>query len=219
MDTVAFFTSWWLLLAGAIVGAFIWGMVNRIKWDKAWNLPHTDVPPIPERCWTYDVHALERFVTHARSIQVGNSASLAFYVRSILKKSDIVFALALSTATVWILTAVIVSTSIWEWVQWAAFPAGAMAVAYGVADVAEDLKLAAILGKSSDHLKVFDRADVSAVNMLTRIKFVTLTLSVVGAAIFVILLLIQSAIKMGSGTGATSQTDQNDFVHGAGAPA
>jgi hypothetical protein len=219
MTIIASFMGWWSLLAGLICCAFFWGMWNRIKWDRAWYTPHTSGPPIPERCWTFDVQSLEKFVEHARHIQIGQSASLTFYVQSILKRSDIVFALALSVATVWISVAVIVSAAVWEWLQWAAFPAGAMAILYGVADIAEDLKLAAILGDSSSHLKVFDRADVAAANMLTRIKIVALTLSVVGLAIFLVLLLVQSAIKLGLGTGASSGTGRDNFVHGEGAPA
>jgi hypothetical protein len=58
-----------------------------------------------------------------------------------------------------------------------------MGILYGVADVAEDLKLASIL---SAHGSI-DAGETAAANFLTRIKFVTITLSGVGIAVFLAL--------------------------------
>jgi hypothetical protein len=65
---------------------------------------------------------------------------------------------------------------------WIALPLGAMGIVYGVADVAEDVKLARIL----EHPAI-DRADAASASALTRIKMVALFLSVAGLVIFLIL--------------------------------
>ena len=65
-----------------------------------------------------------------------------------------------------------------------------MAILYGIADVAEDLKLASIL----KHPQSIDRADAAAANMLTRIKITALIPSVIGVAIYLVI----SGAEMGA---------------------
>jgi hypothetical protein len=62
-----------------------------------------------------------------------------------------------------------------------------MAIIYGVADVAEDSKLASILRYS----QTIDRAEVAATNMLTRLKMVSLTLSVLGLGFYLIIAVVE----------------------------
>ena len=59
-----------------------------------------------------------------------------------------------------------------------------MGVLYGFADVAEDVKLMAILG---DGRAIVDPAEAAAANALTRVKFTAIALSVVGALMFAVL--------------------------------
>jgi hypothetical protein len=69
----------------------------------------------------------------------------------------------------------------WTWLNWLALPAGAMAILYGVADIAEDLKLGSLLSNPDK----IDPAEAFAANMLTRVKIVTLWLSLLGVLIYV----------------------------------
>jgi hypothetical protein len=65
-----------------------------------------------------------------------------------------------------------------------------MSIAYGIADVAEDLKLASILG----HPDKIDPAEAAAANMLTRIKLTTISLSLTGLVLFVIYLVLVTIV-------------------------
>jgi hypothetical protein len=56
---------------------------------------------------------------------------------------------------------------------------GCMGILYGVADVAEDVKLTSTL-----RYRTIDPAEAAAANVLTRIKLVTIVLSIVGALVF-----------------------------------
>jgi hypothetical protein len=58
-----------------------------------------------------------------------------------------------------------------------------MGVLYGIADVAEDWKLATILDKGPS----VDPADAATANLLTRIKIATNILSGIGVAMFLLL--------------------------------
>ena len=176
-----FFLSMALIfLAG---GAFAWNIVNRVAWDKAWAASGNKNTLIPERRWAYDAQDLESFAALASSVQIGRQTALRFYVKNILKGSDILFAIALAAITAVACYKIAVSPMPFPWLNWIALPFGAMAILYGIADIAEDLKLAAILA----HPEKIDRADAAATNMLTRIKIVSLALSVVGLLIFLIL--------------------------------
>ena len=178
--------------------------MRRIHWNIAWQPPHTEVPKIPERCWTYDMRHLRGFALHAARVNVLRRPAMDYYVRVILLGSDLAFAVALTVATVWIWLLVVLRDEPWAWLpfqscfavlwpylQWFALWAIAMAILYGVADISEDVKLAAIL-KHADKL---DRANIAAANMLTRIKLVTVFLSIVGAGLFIVVSVIQAMIE------------------------
>jgi hypothetical protein len=169
--------------------SFAWNMINRARWDKAWGTAGHKNTRIPERCWVYDAHDLESFAAMASGVPIGQQTALQFYAKDILKGSDIFFAIALAAVTAFICYEIAVLPMPFRWLNWIALPFAAMAVLYGVADVAEDLKLAAILG----HPRKIDRADAAATNMLTRIKIVALSLSVVGLLIFAVISLLQTA--------------------------
>jgi hypothetical protein len=185
MDVVHFILDDWRISAFVtlVVVAIAFNTLNRIRWDVAWIASGNRNTLIPERRWSYDARDLEAFADAAR-----RAGMLGFYVNTILRGSDICFAIALSaiTAFIWYWIAV---TPMPYWIlNWAALPFGAMAILYGIADVAEDIKLATIL----DQPQSIDRADAAATNMLTRIKMVTLTLSIVGGLIFVVISVVQT---------------------------
>jgi hypothetical protein len=195
-------------LLAAICFAFAWAAANRALWEVQWHPAHTEAPQIPERCWSYDIAYLTNFVLHADRVNVAGQHSLDFYIGRILRKSDLAYAVALTASAVWIWLSIVWSDTPWRWLpffslfetlwpylQWCAFPAGAMSILYGVADICEDLKLAAIL----THSDKLDRADVAAANMLTRIKIVALILSIVGLALFGLLLAIQTLVEKTTG--------------------
>jgi hypothetical protein len=142
---------------------------------------------IPERLWTYDAADIADFAKAAVSRQVERRGLLEFYVSAILRQSDLAYAVALSAVTALIWFEIAYSPSVWTWLTWLAWPAAAMAIIYGVADVTEDLKLAAILA----HPAIIDPAEAVAVNMLTRVKMMTLSLSLVGLVIFALTQILQ----------------------------
>jgi hypothetical protein len=169
-------------IAAALV-AFIWGAAGRVRWDLACNASGNPAMRIPERSWSYDAHDLQAFANAAQHVRIGRQSALDFYVHNILKRSDICFAIALAAVTAFVCYEIAVAPLRCVLFNWAALPLGAMAILYGIADVAEDLKLASIL----KHPQNIDRADAAAANMLTRIKFVALTLSAIGVAIFLVI--------------------------------
>jgi hypothetical protein len=170
-------------LAAAALAALIWGAANRVRWDLAWEASGNQATRIPEQCWSYDAHDLEAFVNAARIVRIGRQSALDFYVHNILKRSDICFAIALAAVAAFVCYEIAVAPLLWGPFKWAAVPLGAMAILYGIADVAEDMKLASIL----KHPQNIDRADAAATNMLTRLKMTALTLSGIGIAIFLVI--------------------------------
>jgi hypothetical protein len=170
-------------LAAAALAALIWGAANRVRWDLAWKASGNQATRIPEQCWSYDGHDLEAFVTAARIVRIGRQSALDFYVRNILQRSDICFAIALAVVAAFVCYEIAVAPLLWGPFKWAAVPLGTMAILYGIADVAEDMKLASIL----KHPQNIDRADAAATNMLTRLKMTALTLSGIGVAIFLVI--------------------------------
>jgi hypothetical protein len=150
----------------------------------AWTASGNQRTPIPERCWTYDARDLEIFANAA-----DRAGMLGFYVNTILRRSDVCFAIALAAITAFIWYWIAVTPMQCQIFNWAALPMGAMAILYGIADVAEDIKLATIL----DHWQSIDRADTAATNMLTRIKMTTLILSLIGVLIFVVVSVLQTS--------------------------
>jgi len=175
-------------VAAALV-AFIWGAAGRVRWNLACNASGNPAMRIPERSWSYDAHDLQAFANAARHVRIGQQSALDFYVHNILKRSDICFAIALAAVTAFMCYEIAVAPRCVLF-NWAALPLGAMAILYGIADVAEDLKLASIL----KHPQSIDRADAAAANMLTRIKITALILSVIGVAIYLVI----SGAEMGA---------------------
>jgi hypothetical protein len=74
-----------------------------------------------------------------------------------------------------------------------AFFSECMGVLYGFADVAEDIKLRAIL---DDRRAIVDPAEAAAANALTRVKFAAIALSVVGALMFAVLTVVDRLLSM-----------------------
>jgi hypothetical protein len=200
-------------LAGLLVlaaAAFIWNGSRRIAWNRQWK---GRSGLMPERMAVYGAHELEAFVNVARSVTVNRQPALAFYAEKVLCGCDIAYAVALAavTAYAWFRLAVACSPSAADsWIAsalvWLAPFFGAMAIAYGVADIAEDLKLASILWPKATasnpdrYPDVIDRADAAAANMLTRIKMMSLGLSLIGYGLFCLLRLAQSGFERALGT-------------------
>lgn len=164
-----------------VLAALVWNGIKRTRWDLARNASGSGNKRIPERRLTYDAKDLKDFV------QASKGNVLPLYI-SILRGSDIGFAIALAAITVWLWYRIAVTPMGCTFLNWLALPLGAMAILYGIADVAEDLKLSSILSQP----QAIDRAEAAAASTLTRIKFVTLFLSAIGAAIFVAYLIVQT---------------------------
>jgi hypothetical protein len=185
MSELQLASSDWLTVLGLgiALAVFAWNGRNRAEWSARWTAKSLGSIPIPERRWTYDAHDLEDFADAAK-----RAGMLDDYI-AILRGSDLCFAISLSAVTAFIWYQVALSPMPFAVLNWAALPLGAMAILYGIADVAEDLKLATILR----HPKSIDQADAAATNTLTRLKRATLMLSVVGALIFLVLAAIEDA--------------------------
>jgi hypothetical protein len=163
-----------VLFLGVAIAAVGWNLVNRARWDAAWAAAGNAKMGIPERRWTYDAQDLERFARTAQPVGL-----LRPYLR-ILWTSDLCFAVFVATVSAYIWWRIAVTPVGYAFVNWAALPLGAMAILYGIADVAEDLKLASML----KYPHTIDQAEAAATNMLTRVKIVTISLSLIGLAIF-----------------------------------
>jgi hypothetical protein len=143
-----------------------------------------DALTAPERLWSYDAGILDKFIADARVIDTrfGDNA-LAHYVRPTLLWNDLAFAVALA---VFIALAALGVAPLLPWQPWVArvmlFMA-LMGVLYGIADVAEDWKLATILDKGPS----VDPVDAATANLLTRIKIATNILSGIGVVMFLLL--------------------------------
>ncbi|HXD13320.1 MAG TPA: hypothetical protein VNU65_04010 [Xanthobacteraceae bacterium] len=137
----------------------------------------------PERLWTYDEEYLDHFVQQSLAASVGSRKALEAYRDTVLRW-DIAFALTMTAFIV--LFWLDVATATWAppWLARLAILAECMGVLYGFADVAEDVKLRAIL---DDGHAIVDPAEVAAANALTRVKFAAIALSVVGALMFAVL--------------------------------
>ena len=168
--------SWWVIFFVGLAVAVIWNAINRARWDIAWAAAGNAAIDIPERLWTYDAQDLDDFVRAARRVSEG---TLSFYV-SILRSSDLFFAFFVAAVSAYVWWRIADTRMDCAVVNWAALPLGAMAILYGIADIAEDLKLSSIL----KHPDTIDQAEAAATNMLTRIKLVTICLCLIGLAIF-----------------------------------
>ena len=144
----------------------------------------------PERLWTYDETYLERFAQAARHAKLPHHATaLHAYTDGVLRLLDPIFALSLAAGVVlvdlYVFFAVAEAYPSWARAAWIA---ACMGVLYGVADVAEDRKLASLLRGAAqtndDLVAAIDPGEAAAANLLTRIKLVTIMLSVVGALFY-----------------------------------
>jgi hypothetical protein len=196
-----------LLVLAAL--AFIWNGARRITWENGWPGGFLNEPPqIPESMRFYGAKELEAFASTAHYVNIKGQSALSFYANKILRGCDLAYAAALATVTayVWFRIALgYAPTAPYSWlssaVVWFAPYCAAMAIAYGVADIAEDLKLASILWPSGgDAAEEIDRSEAAAANMLTVIKMLTLLLSIIGFILFLLLRWLQSGIKNLPGT-------------------
>jgi hypothetical protein len=222
----------------AAAWAFIWNGARRTTFEDQWRHQMEDQPfRIPESMVFYGAKELKAFAETARKVRIEageDESGLSFYSNSILRGCDLAYAVALATLTayVWFRLALhYAPTAPNSWlssaVVWFAPYCAAMAIAYGLADIAEDLKLASILWPLRERplterlrdqplrdwlldwllgerervaTEEIDRAEAAAANMLTIIKMITLLLSVIGFILFLLLLLLQSAGNKLSGT-------------------
>lgn len=175
------------------------GLFDLSKGDSAAALEKRRLVA-PERLWTYDEAYLERFAQatlHAR-MRRGSSA-LHYYVHAILRGLDLYFAVGLGMFVVLVDLAIadflIESHPLWARAAWIG---ACMGLVYAVADIAEDLKLASILGRAAtageDAVTAIDAGEAASANMLTRVKLVSITLSAVGMAVFLILSIVAAAV-------------------------
>lgn len=150
------------------------------------------IPVAPERLWTYDEEYLDHFIERSEAVFAGRRRALEAY-RDVVLRWDIAFAVSMTAFIV--LFWVDVATATWAplWLARLAILAECMGVLYGFADVAEDIKLRAIL---DDGRAVVDPAEAAAANALTRVKFTAIALSVVGALMFAVLTVADRLLSM-----------------------
>jgi hypothetical protein len=153
----------------AVLACLVWNGRNRARWAA----DAKGVVTPEQRFGGYDARDLEQFK------QAISRELLESYIR-ILRSSDIAFAIMLSAVTAWLWYVIASMLHDCVWVNWAPWPFAAMAILYGVADVAEDLKLSTIL----KHPGPADIAETAAASTLTRVKIATLIMSLIGAVIF-----------------------------------
>src|SRR3984957_7182040 len=127
----------------------------------------------PEDLWAYGTAYLDYFVRWAVAVAGWGSPALELYWKFVLR-ADVVFAVSLAASIVLFWLAVATVSWAPPWLRGLAIFAAFLGALYGVADVAEDLRLVAIL---RDPRK--NRAQAATANFLTRLKFVTILLSVV----------------------------------------
>jgi hypothetical protein len=157
---------------------------------------------IPERLWTYDNFYLEKFAKAARQARLpGGGTALDSYI-GMAMIFDIVFAAALGLSVA-LFEFDVASLLLPECPLFggAVMFFACMGAVYGAADVAEDLKLMSILkdwrnanaGDAEARISI-DGGEAAAANALTRIKIVTISLSVLGVVVFLFFSLAAAAI-------------------------
>ena len=182
----------WLvtLAVGAVAsGVFLANTTHRNAVNAALESRRLTVP---EAVWSYDKVYLDAFITATSSKPPeGGNSLLERYVRPTLIWNDVVFAVALALFTA--LVAVGIAPYL-RWKPWSGYLMlffAAMGLFYGIADVAEDWKLKAIL----DPAAPVDADDANVAKWLTRAKLVTITLSGIGVATFELLQLVAKALR------------------------
>ena len=141
----------------------------------------------PEVLWTYGNAYVDYFVQRTAAVTAWGSPALELYWKFVLR-ADIAFAVSLAASIVLFWLAVATVSWAPPWLRGLAIFAAFMGALYGIADVAEDLNLVAIL---RDPRK--NRAQAATANFLTRLKFVTILLSVVGVLFFIVFSVVNKA--------------------------
>lgn len=137
---------------------------------------------IPEALWTYDEVYLQMFAQKAHAHLSDE------YIDQTLLRWDLVMAVGLAAFACAFNLGVASFFSGTLWISRPASFAAAMAILYGAADVAEDLKLVSILRRFTPNSEgSIDRAEAAAANMLTRVKLLTIVLSVTAGVTYAIL--------------------------------
>lgn len=192
----------------------------------------------PERRWTYDRDYMIAFVAaleHGSSLPT--QPGLRYYAGPILRL-DIWFAAFFAAFIA--CTGFVAAGRLGQcpFLARAAVLAACLGLVYGVADIAEDVKLRSILlhaeqvagapkppagpkskAEAAARLEVADAAEVDAANALTRLKLIMLAASGIGLAGFALLWLadrLVGAVSGGHGGGATAARPQP--VRRRGAP-
>jgi hypothetical protein len=138
---------------------------------------------IPERRLRYDSTDIDCLKAVLSADHVGGGATaLELYVKPTLLWNDVVFAASLGLFT----------ALFWFWVYSVVTPDpllsrlaeffSTMGLLHGLADVAEDLWLAQLLSQSSP----VSRSEAMLAQSLTRLKFLTIVLSLMGALMFAV---------------------------------
>jgi hypothetical protein len=190
---------------------------RQIGLAEAWSPNSSLALAVPERRWTYDQDYVVKFIEASQTQRIpgatrirsggeqGDVSALNYYRRSILGL-DIWFAI---TFALFIICAALLAAELfadWPWLARAWTIIACMGILYGVADVAEDIKLRHILDhaerlarlKKVEHETISrdtveaDAAQVDAANALTRVKLVTVSLSLIGLVAFVIFRVVES---------------------------
>src|SRR5262249_37417202 len=107
-------------------------------------------------------------------------------------RRDIAFAVALACFIVLAWSIVIVAwpaDRLGGWPTRLAVVFAALGGVYGIADVAEDLKLRRIF-RQARIAATLNEAEVGAANALTRIKLVTISASIIGLVTFIVLVVV-----------------------------
>lgn len=197
------------------------GMFDLARSDVM-TIQHNRYLTIPEKLWTYDNFYLEKFATAARQVRLPDGV-IALYAYIGVLKLDLVFAAAFGLFVA--LLEFDVATVLlprWPLCAGAVMFCAAMAVVYGAADVAEDLKLMSILkdwrtatsgrsvarvdrgDDSSVEEPYIDGGEAAAANALTRIKFVTVVLFVPGGPMFAVFYWLAETISRQRNSSTTS---------------
>ena len=147
---------------------------------------------VPERLWCCDSGYLDQFrkIASEHKTELGNTA-LQRYLRPTLVWNDVAFAVTLAIFTAMAAVGIAPYLPGQPWTGYMMLVLACSGLIYGIADLAEDWKLLAILEKGAP----VDPADATEANTLTRIKLVTITLSIIGGAMFLLLTLMSNLLK------------------------
>jgi hypothetical protein len=190
---------------------------RQIGLVEAWSPDTRLALAVPERRWLYDQDYMIKFIEAGQTQRIPEAApvrsdgeqsdvsALDYYKRSILGL-DIWFAIAFA---LFIICAALLAAEWfagWPWLARAWVIIACMGILYGVADVAEDIKLRRILDHAERLARLkkeqrqaltsdtADAAQVDAANALTRVKLITVSLSLIGVVAFGIFRAVESLI-------------------------